>query len=92
MTGRIPTAAYGDSLDWKNISADEIITRVTAKTQSGSIIQLHTGTEHTAQALPDILEFLKNSGYTAVPVSELIYKDNYTIDPNGQQISENATA
>ena len=81
-----------DSLDWKNISADEIIKRVTSKVQSGSIIQLHTGTAHTARALPMILDYLLKANLTPVTVGELIYTDNYTIDNNGMQIAEETTA
>jgi len=81
-----------DSLDWKNISADEIIKRVTTKVKRGSIIQLHTGTEHTAEALPQILEYLKNQNLSAVPVGELIYSDDFVIDNNGMQISESGTS
>ena len=77
-----------DSLDWKNISADEILKRVTTKVQKGSIIQLHTGTEHTAEALPQILEYLKNENLSAVVVSELIYHEKFIIDNNGMQICE----
>ena len=77
-----------DSLDWKNISADEILKRVTTKVQKGSIIQLHTGTEHTAQALPQILKHLKNKKLSAVIVSDLLYYDNFIIDNNGMQICE----
>ena len=74
-----------DSLDWKNISADEIFKRVTTKVQKGSIIQLHTGTAHTAEALPKILEYLKNENLSGVKVSELIYHENFIIDNNGMQ-------
>ena len=28
---------------------------------------------------------IKNSGYTFVPIGELIYRDNYTVDVNGRQ-------
>lgn len=76
-----------DSIDWKNISSDEIIDRVTSKIKSGSIIQLHTGTENTAQALPYILDYINLNNFKCVKVSELIYNDNYTIDNNGTQHS-----
>lgn len=79
-------------MDWKNISADEIIKRVTTKVQRGSIIQLHTGTEHTAEALPQILDYLKNENLSVVPVGELIYLSDYRIDNNGMQISEQETS
>jgi len=74
-----------DSIDWKNISADEIITRVTKKVGNGSIIQFHTGTAHTAEALPEIFDILISQGYSFVPVGKLIYKENYIIDNTGMQ-------
>ena len=76
-----------DSLDWKNISAAEITDRVLKKVQSGSIIQFHTGTENTAEALPVILETLLTESYTFSTVSGLIYMDNYIIDHKGTQFA-----
>lgn len=60
--------------------------RVTSKVKSGSIIQFHTGTEHTAEALDEILDYLAYQKLTAVTVGELIYYDNYIIDRNGTQV------
>ena len=74
-----------DSLDWKNLSAADIAMRVINGVQSGSIILLHNNGLHTAEAVPIILETLKNRGYNFVPVSELIYKENYVIDGTGRQ-------
>ena len=59
-----------DSLDWKDLSATDIAMRVINSVKNGSII----------------LETLKNRGYTFVPIGELIYKDNYTIDGTGRQV------
>ena len=75
-----------DSLDWKNLSATDIAMRVINGVQSGSIILLHNNGLHTAEAVPIILETLKNRGYSFVPVGELIYRENYTIDVTGRQI------
>ena len=74
-----------DSLDWKNLSANDIAMRVINRVQSGSIILCHNNGLHTAEALPVILDTLKNKGYEFVPIGELIYKDHYTIDVNGRQ-------
>lgn len=74
-----------DSLDWKNLSAQEIALRVINGAKNGSIILCHNNGLHTAEALPMIFSTLKNRGFTFVPVSELIYKDNYYIDVNGRQ-------
>ena len=74
-----------DSLDWKNLSATEIAMRVINGAKPGSIILCHNNGLHTAEALPLIFSTLKNRGFTFVPISELIYKDSYTIDRNGRQ-------
>lgn len=74
-----------DSLDWKNISSENICERVMRKVKNGSIILLHNDTKYTAAALPCLIKTLKKSGYTLVPVSELIYRDNYYMDYEGRQ-------
>ena len=74
-----------DSLDWKEISADEITQRVTSRVQSGSIVLFHNAALHTPEALPGILECLLQEGYTFVPISQLILEEPYTIDHTGRQ-------
>ncbi|MBQ7923852.1 MAG: polysaccharide deacetylase family protein [Clostridia bacterium] len=74
-----------DSLDWKNLSATEIAMRIINGAKNGSIILCHNNGLHTAEALPLIFSTLKNRGYEFVPIGELIYKSNYTIDANGRQ-------
>ena len=76
-----------DSLDWKNLSATEIAMRVINGTKEGSIILCHNNGLHTAKALPLIFSTLKNRGYEFVPISELIYTENYYLDNNGRQHS-----
>ena len=74
-----------DSLDWKNLSATEIALRVINGAKDGSIILCHNNGLHTAKALPMIFSTLKNKGFTFVPIGELIYTKNYTIDHTGRQ-------
>ena len=74
-----------DSIDWKDIEADQITKRVTSKVKPGSIVLFHNAAKHTPEALPQILEKLKSDGYSIVPISQLIYSDNYTIDSTGRQ-------
>ena len=74
-----------DSLDWKNLSANEIALRIINGAKNGSIILCHNNGLHTAEALPMIFSTLKNKGYEFVPIGELIYKENYQIDANGKQ-------
>ncbi len=78
-----------DSLDWKDLTADEIYKRVVPKVTPGSIILFHNAAKHTPEALPKILDDLMAQGYEIVPISELIIKDNYKIDANGMQYSIN---
>lgn len=75
-----------DSLDWKpGISQAEIINRIKQKISPGSIILFHNDTVHTAKLLPDIIKILKAEGYGFKPVSQMILRDNYTIDYEGRQ-------
>ncbi|MBO4853762.1 MAG: polysaccharide deacetylase family protein [Oscillospiraceae bacterium] len=74
-----------DSLDWKDYDADTIYKRVTSQVGSGSIVLFHNAALHTPEALPAILEFLQSEGYTVVPISQLIYTGDYTIDHTGRQ-------
>jgi polysaccharide deacetylase family sporulation protein PdaB len=75
-----------DSLDWKEIPADEIAKRVTSKVAPGSIVLFHNAALHTPEALPSIIEFLLQNGYSIVPVSEIILQGDYTIDHTGRQL------
>lgn len=75
-----------DSLDWKDLSANDIAKRVISKTKSGSIILCHNNGKHTAESLPLIFATLKAKGYEFVKISDLIYKEGYKIDVNGRQI------
>lgn len=59
--------------------------RLDSKISSGSIILSHNGTKHTADSLEMLIHNIKEKGFDIVTVSELIYKDNYTIDNNGVQ-------
>ena len=75
-----------DSVDWKKPSAADIKKKVLKGVKPGSILLFHNDLENTTEALPDILANLQSQGYEFVSVSELVYKDNYTIDANGKQI------
>lgn len=74
-----------DSLDWKDLSSQEIAMRIINGVKPGSIILCHNNGLHTAEALPLIFSTLQNRGYEFVPIGELIYKDSYEIDSTGRQ-------
>ena len=77
-----------DSLDWKDYGVDDIITRVCDNKQltGGAIILCHNGAKYTADALDTLLTQLEEKGFQFVPISELIYRENYHLDVTGKQI------
>ena len=75
-----------DSLDWKGLSAQQILTRVQASVTNGSIILCHNNADHIVEALPLIIKYLKSQNYSIVKLSDLVYENDYTIDNNGLQI------
>lgn len=76
-----------DSLDWKDYGTESIIQTVCNHKHlgNGSIILCHNGAKYTASALDTMLSNLEQAGYTVVPVSELIYRDDYYLDTEGRQ-------
>ena len=85
--GLMPVQWDVDSLDWQDLSAGEITERVVKQARSGSIILCHNNGLNTAEAVPVIIDTLRARGYTFVPVGELVYRENYTIDQTGRQFS-----
>ena len=79
-----------DSLDWKDLTASEIIDKVCnhKSLDCGSIILCHNGAKHTAEALDEMLTNLKKQGYEIVPISELIIRENFHMDVTGQQLAD----
>ncbi|MEA4920659.1 MAG: hypothetical protein VB078_07055 [Clostridiaceae bacterium] len=75
-----------DSLDWQEKGVQSIIDRVLGKVQPGSIVLFHNAAKYTPEALPTVIEGLIQEGYSFLPISELIYKDNYEMDHTGRQI------
>lgn len=79
-----------DSLDWKDYGVEEIINTVCNHKNlgNGSIILCHNGAKYTAQALDEMLTTLKEKGYEIVPLSQLIYKEEYHMNHEGRQIKK----
>ena len=80
-----------DSLDWKNLSKEQITSRIVGKCRNGSIVLMHNDGEHTLEALPAVIDGLRSQGFVFKTVGELIYRDNYTIDHTGRQIRSKTT-
>ncbi len=75
-----------DTLDYTGLTGDEMWKRLDGKLQNGDIILSHNGTKHTAESLDMLITNIKNQGFEIVPISKLIYLEDYTIDSNGTQV------
>ena len=75
-----------DTLDYTGLTGDEMWNRIQDKLKAGDIILSHNGTKHTADSLDMLIKNIKQKGFELVKVTDLIYKDNYTINSNGTQI------
>lgn len=90
--GYLPIQWDVDSLDWKDYGVDSIIQTVTCHKHlgNGSIILMHNGAKYTAQALEAVITGLQQQGYELVPISQLVYRDNYAMNHEGRQIPNQA--
>ena len=67
-----------DSLDWKGLKAEQVTTNVLTHVHAGSIVLQHSGTgaggdlSGTVNALPKIIDELKNEGFKLVTIPELL--------------------
>lgn len=77
-----------DTLDYKDLTADEMWNRLKDKLSAGDIILMHNGTKHTADSLDMLIKNIKNQGFNIKRISDLIYQENYTINSNGTQIKK----
>lgn len=77
-----------DSLDWKDLSKEQITSRIVGNCRNGSIVLMHNDGKHTLEALPYVIDGLRAKGFTFKTVGELIYRDNYKIDHTGRQFKE----
>ena len=76
-----------DSLDWKDYGADAIVSKVLDHEHlgNGTIVLMHNGAKYTKDALPRVISGLQEKGFEIVPISQLIYKQNYEMDHEGRQ-------
>lgn len=86
--GYYPIQWSVDSLDWKDYGVQSIIDTVCnhKALEPGAIILCHNGAKYTAQALDTMLTKLEEQGYTIVPISQLILRENYHMDVTGKQV------
>ncbi len=74
-----------DSLDWKELGAQQVVDRVTRNVKKGSIVLFHNNAKYVLEYLPLVIEKLQKEGYKIVPISQLIIKDHYYMDHTGMQ-------
>lgn len=74
-----------DTLDYKDLTGEQMWTRIEKGLKNGSIILMHNGTKNTANSLEMIINNINSKNLQIVKVSDLIYQDNYSIDSNGTQ-------
>jgi len=83
--GLIPVQWSVDSLDWKNLSAGEMLIILKRDISPGGIVLFHNDGLHTPEVLPVFIEELKKQGYAFSTISELVYPEPYTVDSQGVQ-------
>lgn len=69
-----------DSLDWKEPGVHFIVKRVLDEVKPGSIILMHNNGVHTPDALAILVPRLIQMGYKIVPLSELVYQNDFYIE------------
>lgn len=80
-----------DSLDWKDPSPEQITKNVVNKLKNGSIILMHNGAKNTPEALPMVIEGIKEKGYEIVPISQILLKGEYFTDVDGKMCRKQTT-
>ncbi len=75
-----------DSQDWKEASPEQIAERVSMRSTPGAIVLFHTDAKHIQDGFYQSVEKLIQSGYSFVPISELLLTEQATIDHTGRQI------
>ncbi len=74
-----------DSLDWKNRGVDDLVKRATTNVQNGDIILFHNDSEYIVEALPAILKYYQEQGFTMIPAKDILLSGKTTIDVQGKQ-------
>lgn len=82
-----------DSLDWKDPTPEQITQNICSKIKNGSIILMHNGAKNTPEALPKVIEGIKEKGYEIVPISQILLDGEYYTDVEGKMCAkEGATS
>ena len=71
-----------ESLDWRGTSSDDMLKGISEKLHKGAIIRFHVTGPNTVEALPQIIEAIRDAGYEIVPLSQLLLEGDYYIHPH----------
>jgi len=74
-----------DSLDWKNLGAEDMVRRCTKNVNPGDVVLFHNDSKYILEALPKILAYYTEAGYKIIPVSQLLLTGDTWIDHTGRQ-------
>ena len=74
-----------DSLDWKNLGVQDLITKATKNVQPGDIVLFHNDSKYILEALPTVLKTYKEQGFILIPVGDILLQGETTIDVQGKQ-------
>ncbi|MBE7048427.1 MAG: deacetylase [Ruminococcaceae bacterium] len=77
-----------DSLDWKDLETEDIVTRVLKRVKPGSVMLFHNGAKNTPAALPQIIEKLQAEGYRFVTATELLLPEPTVVNRQGTQVAQ----
>lgn len=75
-----------DSNSTREIGIDDIVQRVKLGSQKGSIVLFSSEGKYTIDAVSILLHDFREDNVGLVPLKELLYKDKYQINTQGEQI------
>ena len=61
-----------DTIDWKQPSADVIVSRIESGASNGDIVLMHIGGIHTPEAVDQVIPLLQQKGYQLVTLSQVL--------------------
>ena len=74
-----------DSLDWKNLTSNQIYDRVMEQVKPGAIVLFHNAAPGTPGAIRRLIPDLLAQGYAILPVSRILHQGDFYIDHAGTQ-------
>ncbi len=79
-----------NSLDWKDYGKESIIKTVVEheELKNGAIILMNGEAKYTKEALEEVILGIREKGYEFVPLSELIYTEDYYLEVDGTQVEK----